>query len=44
MNVEAVPFAHVERELPNRFQKWLTFDIADGATDLGDLDVVIVAA
>src|SRR5207244_1139577 len=33
VNVQAILFAHVERELANRFQERQAFDVADGAAD-----------
>ena len=42
MDVEAVLLADVERELANRFQKRLAFDVADRAADFGDDDVDVV--
>ncbi len=43
VDVQAVLLADVQRELPNGFQKGLALDIADGAADLGDHDIRVVA-
>ena len=39
MNEQAVLFADVERDLPDRFQERQTFDVADRATKFCDHDV-----
>ena len=44
MNVKTVFFTNVERELADGFQERLTFNIADGSSDLSDHDVNTVAS
>ncbi len=40
MDVHHIRWADFENELPNRFEKWQTFDVASGAADLCDHDIV----
>ena len=44
VDVEAVLLADVERELANRFEERLAFDVADRAADLGDDHVDVVGS
>ena len=41
MDEQAVFLAGLDRDLTDRFQKWLTLDIPDGSADLCDDDVRI---
>ena len=43
VDVEAVSLADVERELADRLEEGQALDVADGAADLGDHDVDVVA-
>ena len=42
MDVEAVCFPDILRELADGFQKWLAFDVTDGSTNFCDYNIGVI--
>ena len=43
MNVQTIFLANIQRELPNRFQERLAFNVTDRPADLGNHDIDVLA-